>query len=131
VYGEKHQLYGIALSNLGSVYFERKQFAQAEQLLRQVVAIFTAAQGPEHLNTGIARIKLGRALVQEHLYAQAAAESLAGYQIVSKLADPGVSWLKNARKDLVMAYDSLKQPEKAARFRTELVDTGGKTGAPR
>jgi serine/threonine-protein kinase len=131
VYSEKHQLYGIAMSNLGSVYFERKDYAEAEQLFRQVVAIFTEAQGPEHLNTGIARIKLGRALVQEHRFAQAALESYAGYQIVSKLADPGVSWLKNARKDLVLAYDSLRQPEKAARFRAELGDTSNKTGAPR
>ncbi len=131
VYGENHQLYGIAMSNLGSVYSERKDYARAEQLFRQVVTIFTEAQGPAHLNTGIARIKLGRALVQQHRFEQAAAESYAGYQIVSKLADPGVSWLKNARKDLVLAYDSLKQPEKAARFRAELGDTSTKTGAPR
>jgi len=37
-----------------------------------------------------------------------------------------VSWLVDARKDLVEAYDSLKQPEKAARFRAELADTAGK-----
>ncbi|HEV8597966.1 MAG TPA: serine/threonine-protein kinase [Gemmatimonadales bacterium] len=123
VYGEKHHLFGIALSNLAGVFTARKQYAQAEQMFRNVVAIFTAAQGPEHVNTGIARIKLGRALLRQSHYAEAAAESLAGYQIVSKLSDSRVAYLVNARKDLVLAYDSLKQPEKAARFRAELADT--------
>jgi len=40
-----------------------------------------------------------------------------------------VSFLKNARKDLVAAYDSLGQPERAARFRAELVDTLPKTAS--
>ncbi len=123
VYGEKHHLFGIAMSNLAGVYTARKQYPDAERMFRSVVAIFSAAQGPEHLNTGIARIKLGRSLLRQSRYAEAAAESLAGYEIVSKLSDPRVTYLVNARKDLVAAYDSLKQPEKAARFRAELADT--------
>ena len=126
VYGEKHHLFGIALSNLASVYVEKKQPVDAERLYRRVVAIFTAAQGPEHVNTGIARIKLGRSLLRQGRFAEAAAESLAGYEIVSKLSDSRVTYLVNARKDLVAAYDSLKHPEKAARFRAELADTAPK-----
>ena len=126
VYGEKHHLFGIASSNLAGVYLEQGQPARAEQMYRQVVAIFTAAQGAEHVNTGIARIKLGRSILRQGRYAEAAAESLAGYEIVSKLSDPRVNYLVNARKDLVAAYDSLKQPEKAARFRAELADTAPK-----
>jgi hypothetical protein len=34
-----------------------------------------------------------------------------------------VGFLKNARKDLVAAYDSLGEPGKAAHFRAELADT--------
>jgi serine/threonine protein kinase/tetratricopeptide (TPR) repeat protein len=123
VYGEKHHLFGIALSNLASVKVEQQQPAEAERLYRRVVVIFTEAQGAEHVNTGIARIKLGRALLRQGRYAEAAAESLAGYEIVSKLSDSRVTYLVNARKDLVAAYDSLKQPEKAVRFRAELADT--------
>jgi hypothetical protein len=123
VYGEKHHLFGIAMSNLAGVYTARKQYPEAERMFRSVVAIFSAAQGPEHLNTGIARIKLGRALLRQSRYAEAARESLAGYEIVSKLSDPRVTYLVNARRDLVAAYDSLKQTEKAARFRAELADT--------
>ena len=46
---------------------------------------------------------------------------------MSKQSDPAVSFLKNARKDLVAAYDSLGEPDKAARFRAELADTLPKT----
>ena len=129
VYGEKHQLFGIAMSNLAGVYAARKQYAEAERMYRRVVAVFTEAQGPEHLNTGIARIKLGRALLRQGRYAEAVTESLAGYGIVKKLSEPGVSWLVNARKDLVAAYDSLKQSDKAAPFRAELADTVKKVAA--
>ena len=123
VYPGGHYLTGTALSNLASVYMARKEPARAEPLYRQAIVIYSTAQSPEHLNTGIARIKLGRSLLRQQRFAEAAVESYAGYEIVSKQSDPAVSFLKNARKDLVAAYDSLGQPEKAARFRAELADT--------
>ena len=126
VYGGKHYLIGTALSNLASVYMAQQLYARAQPLFREAIGIYTETQGAEHLNTGIARIKLGRALLRQHRYAEAVGETHAGYQILTKQTDPGVSWLVAARKDLVAAYDSLKQPEKAATFRVELADTAGK-----
>jgi hypothetical protein len=55
----------------------------------------------DQLNTGIARIKLGRALARQHRYADALAESSARYAILREQMSPTVSWLQNARKDLV------------------------------
>jgi serine/threonine-protein kinase len=127
VYPGGHYLTGTALSNLASVYMSRKEPAKAEPLYRQAIVIYSTAQSPEHLNTGIARIKLGRSLLRQGRFAEAAQESFAGYEIVSRQADPAVSFLKNARKDLVAAYDSLGEPGKAARFRAELADTLPKT----
>jgi serine/threonine-protein kinase len=123
VYPGGHYLTGTALSNLASVYMARKAPAKAEPLYRQAIVIYSTAQSPEHLNTGIARIKLGRSLLRQRRFAEASVESYAGYEIVSKQSDPAVSFLKNARKDLVAAYDSLGEPGKAARFRAELADT--------
>ncbi len=125
-YGEKHYLNGIALSNLASVFVERKQYLRAEQLYREVLRLYAEVLPADHLNTGIAHIKLGRALLRQNRFAEAAAESLAGYAIVSKQASPSVSFLRAARRDLIIAYDSLKQPEKSARFRAELADTATK-----
>lgn len=127
-YGGKHAFIGVGVSNLASVYVAQQQYARAEPLYREAIEIFTESQGAEYLNTGIARIKLGRTLLRQRRYAEAVRETLAGYQILTKQTDPGVSWLVNAREDLVAAYDSLGQPDKAAKFRAELADTAGKGG---
>jgi eukaryotic-like serine/threonine-protein kinase len=119
-YGEQHYLYGTALSNLASVYTAQQEWTRAEKLYRQAIPIYTQSQSPTHINTGIARIKLGRTLLRQHRYADAEAETHAGYDILSTQMDPKVSWLVNARKDLVEEYDGLKQPEQAAKFRAEI-----------
>lgn len=124
-YPEGHYLVGIALSNLGGVHLARKDYRQAEAMYRSAIDQFTRAQGPEHMNTGIGRIKLGRTLIRDRQFRDGAAESLAGYDIVAKQASPGVSFLRAARRDLVVAYDSLGERELAARFRAEIADSSG------
>ncbi len=126
VYGDKHHYIDVGLSNLGSVYLERKQYVRAEKLLREVVQRYTQALSADHPDTGIARIKLGRALARQHRYAKAEVESLGGYSILVKQTSPTVSWLQIARQDLVAEYDALKQPQKAAKFRAELAAVGDK-----
>jgi serine/threonine-protein kinase len=122
-YADRHYLIGTAMSNVATVYVERKDYVRAETLYREALRRFADTQGPTHMNTGIAHIKLGRVLLREKRYAEAAEESLAGYDIVSPQAAPAVSFLRAARRDLIVDYDSLGQPEKAARFRTEVADT--------
>ena len=122
-YPEGHYLVGIAQSNLAGVFLARKDYAQAEVGYRGAVDQFSRAQGPEHLNTGIGRIKLGRTLIRDGRFREGAAESYAGYEIVAKQASPGVSFLRAARRDLIVAYDSLGEAERAARFRAEISDS--------
>ncbi len=117
VYGERHALVATALSNRASVELRRGNLAAAERLFREVVARYTQALSAEDLDTGIARIKLGRALLGQGRFSDAARESLAGFEIVSARADPGVGWLRAARHDLALAYEALGRPEEAARFR--------------
>ena len=120
VYGNNHYLIGIAVSKLGTVSMDRRQYARAERLFRQAVQIFTQTLSPDHLNTGIARIKLGHALVFERRYREAEDKSLAGYEILVKQTSPPGEWLHDARSDLVAEFEALHQPEKAAKFRTDL-----------
>jgi serine/threonine protein kinase/tetratricopeptide (TPR) repeat protein len=127
-YGEQHYLYATALSNLASVYTAQQQWTRAEKLYRQAIPIYVESQSPTHINTGIARIKLGRTLLHQQRYADAEAETHAGYDVLSTQMDPKVSWLVNARKDLVEEYAGLKQPEQAAKFRAEIV--ANQTRAP-
>lgn len=117
VYGDRHHLIAIALSNLATVYAARAQHVEAEAIYRDVVRRFAEAQGPDHSNTAIALIKLGRSLIYQQRWADAVEESLAGFEILSKQADPGISFLRAARHDIAMAYDSLGTPEKAEPFR--------------
>jgi serine/threonine-protein kinase len=122
-YDNKHYLIGIALSNLASVYVKWEQYVRAESLYREVLERYRGVLADDHVNVGITRIKLGRALLRQRRYADAAEESLAGYEILVRQTNPGVSFLRAARTDLALAYESLRQPDKARRFRAELADT--------
>ena len=126
-YPDGHYLIGIALSNLASVYTALEEWSRAEPLYREAIRIYAEKQGPTHVNVGIARIKLGRTLLRQQRYAEAEAETRAGYDILIAQMDPKVSWLINARKDLVEEYDALKQPGQAAKFRAEIEATEAKS----
>jgi len=120
VYGDHHYLVAIALSNVAYNYLNEKEYARAEQLFRDVVRRFTETLSAGNVNTGIARIKLGRSILRQNRFKDAQEETMAGYQVVAKQADPAISFLQAARKDLVAEYDGLNQPQMAAKFRAEL-----------
>jgi serine/threonine-protein kinase len=117
VYHDRHSVIAVEISNIGGVYLDRKDYPKAEQLFREAVARFTDTLSADHVSTGIAQLKLGRALLRQNRYREAEEHLLAGYRIVSKQASPSVSWLKSARKDLVQIYDALGEPDKAREFR--------------
>jgi serine/threonine-protein kinase len=119
VHGESHYLVAIATSNVAYMHMLRKDYAVAETLFREVIPMFSQTLAPDNVNTGIARIKLGRTLLRAGRYAEAEQESLAGYEIVAKQASPAVSYLRAARTDLIASYEALQQPERAAHFRAE------------
>jgi len=126
VYHDKHYLIGLALSNLASVYIEKKDYARAEQLFREAIRRYSETLPPDHMFMGIARIKLGRTLVRAKRYRDAEPETRAGYEIVKKQANPSVSWLKSARQDLVTEYDALNQPENAKKYQAELANAASR-----
>jgi len=117
-YAGKHYLISIGLSNLASAYMVRGEWKPAEGLLREAMAMYASTLAPTHLNVGIGRIKLGRTLLRQKRYREAETETRAGFDILSKQANPAVSWLNNARKDLAEEYDALGDAESARRFRT-------------
>lgn len=120
VYNGHHYLIGIALSNLAGVFVQKKQYSRAEQLYREALQAYAGTLSPQHMNVGITEIKLGRVLLREKRYQEAEAESLAGYGILMKQANPSVSFLQNARTDLAEIYGALHQPDKANQFRAEI-----------
>ncbi|HEY7995428.1 MAG TPA: serine/threonine-protein kinase [Steroidobacteraceae bacterium] len=120
IHGEQHYLVAIALSNVAYVQLNRKEYAGAEAGFRDVIGRFTATLGPDNLNTGIAHIKLGRTLLREQRFAEARDQTLAGYDNLMHQANPGISFLQAARKDLAAEYGALHEPQLAQRYRAEL-----------
>jgi serine/threonine-protein kinase len=82
--------------------------------------MFAATLPADHLNIGIGRIKLGRALLRQKRYAESVRESRAGYDILTRQTDPSISWLQAARTDLVEEYGALRQLDKAAEIQAEV-----------
>jgi len=121
-YGSHHPRLAITLSNLGSTEMQRKRDREAERWFRESIEAYAGAVPANNLDVGITRIKLGRALLHQRRYAEAERETLAGYRIVSAQADPGISFLVAARKDLVADYEELGRPADADRFRKELAN---------
>ena len=120
-YGDRHYLVGIALSNVAYMQMQQRDYVHAEPQFREVIRLFTETLSADNVNTGIARIKLGRTLLRAGRPADAEQETLAGYDILAKQTSPSISFLRAAREDLVAAYEAMRLPEKAARFRSELV----------
>jgi tetratricopeptide (TPR) repeat protein/predicted Ser/Thr protein kinase len=118
--GDAHYLVATAMSNRGAVYSQQGDYARAEAIFRDVIDRYTKALSADHLNTGIARIRLGRALVRQKRWAEAREQSLAGYRIVSSQTQPNVSWLNGARTDLVAASEALGDSASAAKYKAEL-----------
>jgi len=119
VHGEQHYLVAIALSNVAYAQMQQADYVRAEALFRRVIDTFSRTLGPANVNTGIARIKLGRTILRAGRPAEAVTETLAGYRILSAQTNPSISYLQAARADLATAYDAINEPQEAARFRTE------------
>jgi serine/threonine protein kinase/tetratricopeptide (TPR) repeat protein len=120
VYGDHHYLVAIALSNVAGITYDKKDYARAEQLFRDVIRRYKETLPADNVNLAIAHIKLGRTLLRENRYKDAEPETLAGYEVLTKQSSPSTSFIRAARKDLAAEYEALNQPQQAARFRAEL-----------
>ena len=116
-YGDRHYRVALAISNTASVYLNRKQYARAEAMYRDAIERYRQTLPAGHAYIAIAEIKLGRVLVFERRYGEAETHTMAGYRELAKQANPSVSWLQSARKDLVAIYEALHEPEKAVVYR--------------
>jgi eukaryotic-like serine/threonine-protein kinase len=88
--------------------------------MHDVVARFTSTLSANHMNTGIARIKLGRTLVKQRKWPAVITESGAGYDILVKEKSQQQVWLEMARQDLAAAYAGVGDSTSSSRFSSEL-----------
>ena len=118
-YGDADSRVAVGLDNLASVYQAEKRYAKCESLLLDVIGRFTRAVGAGNINTGMARVRLGMALLQDRKYQESVEQSLAGYQILVKQMNPDSGWVRGARRDLAAGYTALGEPQEAGQFRAE------------
>jgi serine/threonine-protein kinase len=123
VYSGKHYYIGIALCNLAGVLVDRKDYSGAEKSFYEALEIYAQTLPPDHLNVGIARVRLGRALLLDKHYSEAESESRVGYEILKKQPSAPERWINNAQTDLAREYELLRQPDKAEKFRTAMVQS--------
>jgi len=123
VYKGPHNLLATALANRASVRNARGDFTGAETMFREALDIFTKTLPATHLDVGIARAKLGRTLLRQRRFAEAERESSAGLAILLAQTSPAASWVRSARTDLAVLYDSLGEPARAAAQRVALADS--------
>jgi hypothetical protein len=97
----------VALSNLAGVRDMRKDYAGAERLFREVLRRDADVLPPGHQLVGIAHVRLGRTLLHAGRFAEAAAESRAGYDLLLKQSAPPKLWVDNWSEDLAAAAESL------------------------
>ncbi|MFN0100044.1 MAG: tetratricopeptide repeat protein [Gemmatimonadaceae bacterium] len=116
LYEGRHWLIGIAQSNLGSVAMARKAYPTAERLYRLALVQFTDGQGPDHVNTAIAHVKLGRSLLRQERFHEAAESSRMGYDLLTARDAAPQGFIDAARTDLAQAYERLGDKAQARTF---------------
>ena len=89
---------GVSLVNLATVYLNMNDARRAEPPLVRALEIYAESLPPDHLRVGIARGRLGRALLRQGRIAEAHPMLVEAESILSKQTDP--SWLKTVREDL-------------------------------
>ncbi len=116
LYQGHHWLVGIAQANIASVWLAEKRYHDAELLYRKALKQFIDSQGPAHVNTAIGYIKLGRSLLRQHRYREAADASRQGYDILMAMPEAPEGFVKAARTDLAAEYEHLGDTQEARRF---------------
>jgi serine/threonine-protein kinase len=97
-----------------------KDYTGAETDFRDVVNRFVETLGADNVNTGIAKIKLGRVLLREKQFQEAQEQTHAGYDNLIHQANPQISFLQAARKDLAAEYEALGRSQLAQHYLSEI-----------
>jgi serine/threonine-protein kinase len=119
IYGPQHPFLAIGYSNLGSICLAQNDFPCAEKNYAEAVRRLDQVS-KDSFNAAVAHLKLGRTYLREGNFAAAEPQDLIAYGYLSKQVNASNNYLISVRKDLASIYDSLHQPAKAARFRSEL-----------
>jgi serine/threonine protein kinase len=115
IYGPTGTPVADAQANVAGTWIARHDYPRAERVLRDALATYAKTLSPGDLRIGLARAKLGRALVLQSRWQDAEPHLVAAYQILNKEA-PKSEWTTNARQDLSAAYTALGRMDDARKY---------------
>jgi tetratricopeptide (TPR) repeat protein len=121
--GAESVVYAAELARFGMNRLERKQWVEAETVLRECLAI-RLAKDPDAWTTFNSRSQLGGALLGQGQYAEAEPLLVQGYtgmkEREAKIPASARVRLTEAVERLVQLYESLGKPAEAAKWRDAL-----------
>ena len=120
LYGVGSQFTAMSNFDLAEAYLKEGRNARAEEMLRGAVSALVADLPANDNRIGAAKASWGRALLRERRYVEAEKQLSAGYRILEKQTHPSADRMMETRRDLVAVYEALKEPDKAAKYRTQL-----------
>jgi eukaryotic-like serine/threonine-protein kinase len=119
-FGHSHPEVARLLARLGQNRLMQGEYAAAEPLLRECLAI-RAAKLPDVWLTFHARSQLGGSLIGQKKYAEAEPLVLTGYEgMQAREAGLDKNWLIEASARIVALYDAWGKPRAAAAWRSKL-----------
>ena len=124
LFGEKEYKTAVAASDLAGVLVKERQFERAEKIARPAVSALTARPLPGNMSVGAVQLNLGEALLGQKRYRDAEAPIVAAHAILTNQPVAFKAKLDDSRRDLVIIYTALKEPDKAEQYRAELAAPG-------
>jgi tetratricopeptide (TPR) repeat protein len=119
LYGVSDLKTAMCMSSLAGVLVKEHQYQRAEEQARPATQALVKASQPGSINSGLAQLNLGEALLGQKRYQEAIEPLSAAYEIL-KTAPPSLAYkLQDDRRDLVQAYIAMNLPEKAAQYRLQ------------
>lgn len=119
VYDEPHYLKGIALSNIASAHLADTAYEAADRIFREAIQLFESTLGVDHLQTAIAQVKLGRALMGLLRLEEAVATLEQGHAVLAAQEPEPAAWLTASRHLLADAYEAVGAHDKALAVRPD------------
>ncbi|MBN2446962.1 MAG: serine/threonine protein kinase [Phycisphaerae bacterium] len=120
---EQDEAVGSILLLQGQILLEQGEYAQAEPLLRECLALRQRVLPPDHWRTGRVMTRLGAVLIGLERFTEAEPLMLQGYAMMEAAADTPTEYTQEAIRSIIGLYEAWGRPEQTAEWRKLIEDT--------
>jgi eukaryotic-like serine/threonine-protein kinase len=119
-YNNKHYLIGLFLGNRGTAYSRSGRPELAERSIREGLAMYEQTLPPSHVNFGIHRAKLARALLEQRRFRESVTEATRAVELFQQQPTPPTAYLSTARGILLDGLVGVGDTANVRRVRAEI-----------